>query len=92
MFRCSKTLLQIIRYIVDPKKEIFNILEKTSTESYLKFLKFILSYVNRLNRTFQSEQSLVHELFNTMVKWAKTFLDFFVTRIVLKNAIITSQQ
>lgn len=44
---------------IDPKKDISDILEKTSTKANLKFLKFILSYVNKLNRIFQSEESLV---------------------------------
>lgn len=68
-----------------PDKGILEVLTKTTTEAYLKFLKFILAYINKLNRMFQSEEPQVHKIYSSMLNTTKIILDFFIKRNVVHN-------
>ena len=47
---------------------ILNELQNTCTKTYLHFMKYVLSYFNKINALFQSKKPLVHELHSESVK------------------------
>lgn len=74
---------------IDNAKDILKNLNDVN-ELYFCFLKYILNFINNINKSFQSENIQIHNMYNDTKKFFKTVLSNFIEEDYIKNSALNN--
>lgn len=74
----------------DKAKKISQTIENPVTKLYLMFLDFILPFFNNINKEMQSESIKIHVIYNRIITFFSTVLEFFIKPVVFQNTDVLS--